>query len=112
MTKLLCTLAIATVATGLWPVHADDKTIRDETGRIIATISDTANGRTVRDSDGKIIGRIEDSATGRVVRDENGKIIGRISTTKDTKDTKQGNYSQSYPCTVARGCGAGSATAW
>jgi len=34
--------------------------------------------RTIRDQNGKIIGRIDDTANGRVIRDENGKIIGRM----------------------------------
>ena len=76
MSKLLCVLLLTFF--GLSLAFCDDETVRDANGRIIAKISDTANGRTVRDGNGKIIGRIENTANGKIVRDGNGHVIGRI----------------------------------
>lgn len=76
ITKLLCILLFTFSAVPV--ARCDDQVIRDRRGRIIAKISDSANGRTVRDENGKITGRIEDTATGKIVRDANGRISGRI----------------------------------
>ena len=76
MTKLLCVLLL--VFDGLSLAFCGDQTVRDNNGRIVATISDTTGGRTVRDNRGKIMGRIEETVNGKIVRDENGRIIGRI----------------------------------
>jgi hypothetical protein len=76
MTKLLCLFLPALFAVS--PALCDDYVVRDANGRIVATISDTANGHTVRDGNSKIIGRIEPTVTGKIVRDEDSRIIGRI----------------------------------
>jgi hypothetical protein len=60
------------------PASTGDKIVRDESGKIIVQISDTANGNSVRDRDGKIIGKVKVTATGGTVRDTNGKIIDQI----------------------------------
>ena len=79
MRKLLSILLLLTCCS-VRLSSADDqsRTIRDQNGKIIGRVEDTANGKTIRDANGRIIGRIEDTANSRVIRDGNGKIIGRI----------------------------------
>ena len=67
MIKLLCVLLLTFARFPL--AFCDDQTVRDDNGRIVATISDTTNGCTVRDNSGKIIGRIEEMVNGKIVRD-------------------------------------------
>jgi hypothetical protein len=82
---LLLFLVFACCSVRLSSADDQSRTIRDQDGKIIGRIDDTANGKTVRDANGQIIGRIEDTANGRVIRDENGKIIGRIDSSPAPK---------------------------
>lgn len=75
---LLILLVFACCSLRLSSADDQSRTIRDQDGKIIGRIDDTANGKTIRDADGRIIGRIEDTANGRVIRDENGQIVGGI----------------------------------
>lgn len=62
MKKLLLLLAVRSLIAVAIPLTGlcddSDRVIRDENGKIIARIEQTANGKRIRDNDGKIIGTI------------------------------------------------------
>jgi hypothetical protein len=64
MTKLLC-IALVSSFLILNSAFCEDRVVRDKDGKIIARISDTANGRTIRDANGKIIGKIDKDRSGK-----------------------------------------------
>ena len=88
---LLIFLVFACCSIRLSSADDQSRTIRDQNGKIISRVEDTANGKTIRDANGRIIGRIEDTANGRVIRDENGKIIGRIDSSATPKQVSSNN---------------------
>lgn len=74
MKKLLC-IAL-TVATGLWPVHADDQTSH----------RDVATQQKIRDNAGNVVGYKEHTVNNTRYRDANQNIIATV----DKKEAKRG----------------------